>query len=122
MTKREGMPKVSFSQFVLVSTFVLGHFVHAKRVRVLFKCVASVAQGMRSKNDRLTARGSNADQRQLCPGQFRDISHIFSRSRRKLRKLSCRVSCCFPARDFVIDRFTVSQLTRVTRRNSQALA
>src|SRR5437879_4918037 len=99
MTKPKGMPndqmmKVSFSQFVIVSTFDIGASSFREREvgSVFFKCVASVAQGMRSKNDRLTASGSNAAQRQLCPGQFRDISHILSGSRRKLRELSCRVN------------------------------
>src|SRR6478672_1649632 len=114
MTKDQ-MPKDCYcvlrhSCFVLISSFEI----RASSLRNSPKPVTS-------QNDGLTARGSDTYHRQLCTGQFGDVSDIFSRSRRKLRKFTCTVCRRIPASDFFVNGFAIREFICVTWRNIQPL-
>src|SRR4029077_8977999 len=72
-----------------------------------------------SQHDCLPARGTDAHHGEFCTGQFGDVSDIFSRGRRKLRKFACSVYRRVPASDFFVDRLAIRELSCVTRRNIQ---
>ena len=91
------------------SAFVLRHSVVELSTRAVHD----------SQHDRLPARGTDAHHGEFCTGQFGDVSDIFSRGRRKLRKFACSVYGRIPASDFFVDRFAIRQLSCVTRRNIQ---
>src|SRR5882724_5558925 len=77
------------------------------------------AAATKLQDDCLPACGADAHHGEFCTGQFGDVSDIFSRGRRKLRKFACSVRRRVPASDFFVDRLAIGQLSCVTRRNIQ---
>src|SRR4249919_1731852 len=117
MTKLEGMTNdqmtkrgdVVTSSFVLISSFGI----RASSFR------GSPKRAVSSQTYRLPARGTDAHHGEFCAGQFGDVSDIFSRGRRKLRKFACSVYGRVPARDFFVNGLAIRELSRVAWRNIQ---
>src|SRR5215470_7547617 len=68
------------------------------------------------QHDGLSASGAHAHHGKFCTGQFGDISDIFSRGRRELRKFASGVYGCVPASNLFVNGFAIRQLICITRR------
>src|ERR1700730_5488227 len=69
------------------------------------------------EKNRLATSRADAEDRQSRASQFRDVLHIATRRRWKIRHFSGRMGGLFPAADILVNRFAVRQLGRVAWRN-----
>src|SRR4029453_5041450 len=117
MTKKENDNAFVIQSFVIqISSFLLSFRIS------IFGLPLYPMRERWLKNDCLTACRPDANHGQFCFGLFGNVSDVFLRCRRKLRKSSSRMSRRVPSAHVCINWLTVGQLSRIAGRNTKALS